>query len=132
MSYVHFCALLQAINFGEKAAGSTAEGLIDRIIEGGHIEDAFAMQWAPVIDEKELPAQPLTLFAEGKFAKVPILIGTNQDEGATFIYAGVKTWLPESLFPDAMTGIFGKADGPKVVDFYKVHLLHVLHVLRAP
>ena len=26
-------------------------------------------------------------------------IGTVQDEGATFIYAGVTTWLPEALHP---------------------------------
>ena len=68
----------QAIGFGEKAAGSSTEALIDRIIEGGHIEDAFAMQWAPVVDGKELPGQPLALFARGEFTKVPVLIGKRE------------------------------------------------------
>ena len=58
----------QAIDFGEKAAGSSTEGIIDRIIEGGHIEDAFAMQWAPVVDGKELPGQPLEMFANREMA----------------------------------------------------------------
>ena len=50
------------IGYGEKASGSALEGLLDRILEGGHIEDAFAMQWSPVVDMKELTDQPLKLF----------------------------------------------------------------------
>jgi carboxylesterase type B len=115
----------EVINYGEKAAGSNGVGLWDRILEGGHIEDAFAMQWAPVVDNnalsttRVLPDQPLNLFSSGHWNKVPLILGTNQDEGATFIYAGVKTWLPEQLFPEAMSGIFNATLGPKVVDFYK-------------
>eukprot|EP01065_Artemidia_motanka_P053040 TRINITY_DN9745_c0_g1_i1.p1 TRINITY_DN9745_c0_g1~~TRINITY_DN9745_c0_g1_i1.p1 ORF type:complete len:587 (+),score=202.29 TRINITY_DN9745_c0_g1_i1:96-1763(+) len=107
-----------AVSFGEKASGSVGTSIIDRILEGGRVEDAFAMQWAPVVDGHDIPDQPLKLWKEGKFAKVPVLAGTNQDEGATFIYAGVKDWLPELLFPAAMDGIFGKSGG-KVVDFYR-------------
>merc|ERR1719266_1283050 len=73
---------IQAIRLGEKASSDVVENIIDRILEGGHVEDAFAMQWAPVVDVdgKELPGLPLELFAKGKFNKVPVLIGTNQDE----------------------------------------------------
>eukprot|EP01062_Namystynia_karyoxenos_P033610 TRINITY_DN24729_c0_g4_i2.p1 TRINITY_DN24729_c0_g4~~TRINITY_DN24729_c0_g4_i2.p1 ORF type:complete len:435 (+),score=158.05 TRINITY_DN24729_c0_g4_i2:400-1704(+) len=106
------------VSLGEKASGDVKEGIIDRLLEGGRVEDAFAMQWAPVVDGSEIPEQPLRLWGKGSFSKVPVMIGTNQDEGATFIYAGIKDWIPEALFPAVMDGIFGK-DGKKVVDFYK-------------
>ena len=108
----------QAINFGEKASGDVVSSIVDRILEGGRVEDAFAMQWSPVVDGDELSDQPLKLMAKGTWNQVPLLIGTVQDEGATFIYAGVTTWLPEALHPLIMDAIFF-SDGPKVVDFYK-------------
>lgn len=107
-----------AIGLGEQAAGAVGAAIIDRLLEGGRIEDAFAMQWAPVVDGSELAAQPLELFEKGLWNKVPLLIGTNQDEGATFVYDGVDTWLPEALFPDVMDGIFGR-DGGNVTSFYR-------------
>lgn len=107
-----------AITFGEKASSSVVEGIVDRILEGGRVEDAFAMQWAPVIDGVEVPSQPLRAFETGDWAGVPLVIGTNQDEGATFVFAGVKDWLPELLFPLLMKGIFGERDGAAVESFY--------------
>ena len=105
------------IGYGEKASGSALEGLLDRILEGGHIEDAFAMQWSPVVDMKELTDQPLKLFDSGHWAKVPVLLGSNQDEGATFIFAGINDVLPEFLFPVMMDAIFSK-NGKNVTEFY--------------
>ncbi len=109
-----------AIELGEQASGNIGANILERILEGGHIEDAFAMQWSPVVDPlgEDLPNLPLSLFAEGKFNQVPVMLGTNQDEGATFIYAGVPFWLPEFLFPITMDAIFIN-DASKVVDFYK-------------
>ena len=43
---------------------------------------------------------------------IQVLLGTNQDEAATFVYDGVPR-LPEALFRPLMGAIFGK-DGPKV------------------
>ena len=40
--------------------------------------------WAPVIDGVELTASPPDLLDAGKVARVPILIGTNRNEGSTF------------------------------------------------
>jgi carboxylesterase type B len=107
----------QAVTLGEKASSAVGEAIIDRILAGGYVEDAFAMQWAPVVDEDELPAQPLKLFATQAFHKVPVLLGTAQDEGATFIYAGVKFPLPESLYPLLMDAIFLE-DATKVIAYY--------------
>lgn len=93
--------------------------IVERILEGGDVEDAFAMQWSPVIDKVggELPGQPLTLVADGKGARVPLLLGTNQDEAATFVYAGVSVKLPELLFRPTMDAIFS-SKASLVNDFY--------------
>jgi carboxylesterase type B len=42
--------------------------------------------WSPVIDGVELTAHPAILAAAGQFNKgVPVLLGTNADEGSTFV-----------------------------------------------
>lgn len=110
----------ETIHWGEKAAGSARNGVWARVLDGGHILDAFAMEWSPVIDGEELPDDPLQLAIQGKIgAKVPVLLGTVQDEGATFVYAGIKRKLPELLWPTTMRGIFGMEAGEKVIQFYR-------------
>ena len=42
--------------------------------------------WAPVIDGVELVGIPAELLKQGRLAAVPILFGTNRDEGSTFTY----------------------------------------------
>eukprot|EP01084_Bolivina_argentea_P046480 85610_1 len=43
--------------------------------------------WTPTIGSNLFPAQPLDAFANGQFNKnVPIIIGTNRNEGVPFIY----------------------------------------------
>eukprot|EP01060_Flectonema_neradi_P025409 TRINITY_DN341_c9_g1_i1.p1 TRINITY_DN341_c9_g1~~TRINITY_DN341_c9_g1_i1.p1 ORF type:complete len:663 (+),score=112.95 TRINITY_DN341_c9_g1_i1:65-1990(+) len=40
--------------------------------------------WAPVVDGVELEEDPITLLGKGEVAKIPIILGTNRDEGSTF------------------------------------------------
>ena len=40
--------------------------------------------WNPIVDEDFLTAYPSTLMSEGKFIKVPLLVGANSDEGVSF------------------------------------------------
>jgi para-nitrobenzyl esterase len=49
------------------------------------IETKLAMN--PIIDGWLLPQNPYTIFAEGKEAPVPLLTGSNADEGSTFPHA---------------------------------------------
>jgi para-nitrobenzyl esterase len=37
--------------------------------------------WGPVVDGTELPRQPLDMIRAGDFARVPLIIGANRDEG---------------------------------------------------
>uniref|UniRef100_A0A6B2L1Q6 Carboxylic ester hydrolase n=2 Tax=Arcella intermedia TaxID=1963864 RepID=A0A6B2L1Q6_9EUKA len=45
------------------------------------------MPWAAVIDGVALPGLPLDLIKAGKFQKVPLVVGTNHDEGDIFLFA---------------------------------------------
>jgi len=49
-----------------------------------HMDTIDKSLWAPVIDGVELSGIPSELMKQGKSAQVPILLGTNRDEGSTF------------------------------------------------
>jgi para-nitrobenzyl esterase len=46
------------------------------------------VRWSPVVGTTNLPTQPAVAFAAGQFSKVPLLIGTNENEGTVFVAAG--------------------------------------------
>ena len=46
----------------------------------------FAGAWQPVVDGELLADQPLRLLQAGKFHRVPIVMGTNSNEGTSFAY----------------------------------------------
>ena len=43
------------------------------------------MPWGPAIDGTALPSLPLDALRAGTFAKVPVLLGTNKNEGSIFV-----------------------------------------------
>jgi para-nitrobenzyl esterase len=53
----------------------------------------------PVVDGRFLPAQPATLFAQGKQAKVAVLVGSNDNEVSIFAspLVGGKSYRPQTL-----------------------------------
>jgi len=79
-----------------------------------HILDAFLM-CTPTIDGVLIPQNPMVALPAGNFTKgVPILLGTNQNEGSTFVYAALEKALNPILFDLAMDLLFGKV-GEEVV-----------------
>jgi cholinesterase len=47
--------------------------------------------WNPLIDGDFLTAYPSGLMAQGKFARIPLLIGANSDEGCSFGAFGLNS-----------------------------------------
>ena len=41
--------------------------------------------WGPIVDGLEIQDQPRTLYEIGAFSRVPIIIGSNRDDGWTFV-----------------------------------------------
>ena len=56
---------------------------------------------SPIIDGWLLPANPISIFAEGKEAPVPLLAGSNADEGSTFPHAktlaAYRQWVQQEI-----------------------------------
>ena len=86
----------------------------------GHWLDAF-LQTVPVIDGDLVPEEPMSALPAGRFNKgIPVLFGTNNNEGSTFIYAAFKDPLPSVFFKFLLWGIFGNDDSAKILTYYKV------------
>eukprot|EP00047_Mylnosiga_fluctuans_P002809 m.226020 g.226020 ORF g.226020 m.226020 type:complete len:533 (+) comp11358_c0_seq1:20-1618(+) len=99
------------------SAWSTAAGDIIVFIRAnwGHIEDGL-LEFIPSCCDDMIPDQYVPAIAKGMMAPVPILAGTNTDEGATFVFDGVP-WLPMFLYEDAIRIVFGRfAD--TIIEYY--------------
>ncbi|GAB7071997.1 carboxylesterase family protein [Mycobacterium hodleri] len=65
----------------------------------------------PVTGTKVLPVDPMTEIAEGRAAKVPVLIGTNHDEFTLFValeYLRQKKPYTEAQYPQLLAQTFGR------------------------
>ncbi len=56
----------------------------------------------PVVDGVVLPQQPLQAFRSGQFNRVPVILGTNHDEGTAFVWP-IEAALGGPLTPDGYT-----------------------------
>lgn len=86
------------------ATGNVPDFIITNL---GHILDGL-LGTGPTIDGEWLPVEPLDSVEGGNYwgKNIPLLIGTNTNEGETFIYAGVDFALPNFLIPLAYVGLF--------------------------
>ncbi|HEY7189081.1 MAG TPA: carboxylesterase family protein [Vicinamibacterales bacterium] len=75
-------------------------------------EPAGKVFWHPVVDGIEIPDQPRLLFEAGAFAHVPTIVGTNRDEGLTFVtrsfpsgvtLAQYESWVANEFGPHALS-----------------------------
>jgi len=54
--------------------------------------------WSPVIDNKVLTKQPMTQVLSGTFNKVPLLLGSNKDEGSLFMMLGKMLTITDAQY----------------------------------
>jgi para-nitrobenzyl esterase len=73
--------------------------------------------WAPSVDGLEIPDQPRTLFRRGLFSRVPLLIGTNDDDGFTFVDRSFPTGLDALQYERTVQAEFGM-DAPAILQQY--------------
>lgn len=72
------------------AANNTSSSSLDclRALPFAELDAALngtdATPWAPMLDGDFIADYPTNLLAAGRFPRVPVLIGTNQDEGSAF------------------------------------------------
>ena len=83
----------------------------DQVAEGQRV------QWTPVVEGVELPDQPRALFESGTFARVPLMIGTNRDEGWVFVDRSFPAGLTAEQYDSTLATEFG-ADAAAVASMY--------------
>jgi len=71
------------------------------------------LTWGPVVDGVEILDDPRTLAAQGKFNKVPVLLGTNMDEGTLFLKASHD--INVTGMYDFVAMMFGEELAPEVM-----------------
>lgn len=79
----------------------------------GHLIDGF-LPWTPVLDADNVPQQVLTAFAAGAVVDVPVVLGTNHDEGVSFVAANLET-LSGAEAKAAVIAMFGLLNAPKII-----------------
>jgi para-nitrobenzyl esterase len=88
---------------------------LDQIAEGQRV------QWVPVVDGVELPDQPRVLYENGAVARVPLLIGTNRDEGWPFVDRSFSSGLTAEQYDGILATEFG-SDEPAIRSHYPVQV----------
>ncbi|NUQ72367.1 MAG: carboxylesterase family protein [Polyangiaceae bacterium] len=73
--------------------------------------------WFPVFDGWNLPDAPAKLIASGSFEKVPVILGSNADEGTLFFQLG-GTMIPDDTALEALVEKMVPGKGPDVLMHY--------------
>jgi carboxylesterase type B len=103
-------ACLRAANLSDvlaasrKAAGSAVD-IVEAVLAGGKLLDVF-LQWVPTSATPDLPVSPLLDLAR-IVNRVPTIIGTNANEGITFIDASIEKPLSALKYGLLVDAIFG-------------------------
>lgn len=61
--------------------------VLTKIVDLRHVLEIF-LQWTPIVDGVDVLDQPIDIFALGKVASMPVIIGTTSEETVFFIYEG--------------------------------------------
>jgi para-nitrobenzyl esterase len=85
---------------------------MDQVVESGNV------QWGPVVDHLEIPDEPRFLYETGAFSRVPVILGTNRDEGWPFVDRSFPGGLSAEQYEARVNAEFG-ADAGNVLQLYR-------------
>ena len=74
--------------------------------------------WGPVVDGRDIPDQPRSLFERNAFAAVPVMIGTAGDEGWTVVDRAFPAGLSPEVYRAEVEAEFGSAATPGILERY--------------
>lgn len=103
-------------NFTEAWAKSNGDAWVYILANWGHLGDGF-LEYTPTIDGNLIPSEVVPMLQSGKFAKVPIMLGTNTNEGETFIDGGDDSPLPMYLF-DLLVDLNFASGSKQILAYY--------------
>src|SRR5260370_36823955 len=80
------------------------------------------MGWSPVIGAPTLPESPITAFLTGHYTHVPLLQGSNHDEGRFFVGVGFDVAqghpMTRQQYPQVVAAQFGATNAKKILARY--------------
>ena len=85
--------------------------LFEQVLEIGR------SQWTPIVDGVEIPDQPRSLFEQGAFTHVPVILGTTRDEGWTWVNRSFSAAVTDEQFEGTVQTEFG-ADAATILAEY--------------
>ncbi len=74
--------------------------------------------WGPVVDGLEIPDQPRTLYENGAFNHVPVIVGATRDEGWSYVDRSFPGGLSADVYAAAVETEFGTADVAAILAMY--------------
>jgi para-nitrobenzyl esterase len=94
--------------------GLSVEQLLDAQDETGMSLQAL-LQWGPHVGGEVLPQQPLVAVHDNSFNRVPVLIGSNHDEGRLFVgvsFGQSGDSITADTYPDVVKSVVGGIAAP--------------------
>jgi para-nitrobenzyl esterase len=79
------------------------------------------MSWGPVDGTPTLPLSPITAFLTGRYAHVPLLQGSNHDEGRFFVgleFDALGHPITKAQYPGLIKAQFGSKEAPAILAQY--------------
>ena len=74
------------------------------------------LEWSPVVDGVEIPDDPRNLASEGRVHNVPVLLGSNKDEGTYFV--NIPRNISTSTFHNHLEKMLGKDLAQSAAEHY--------------
>ncbi len=114
--------LAKAVGCGDPATalaclrGKAADELLVALPGKKGLISGEGVSWFPMVDGLNIPDQPSTLLAAGKIAKVPVILGSNKNEGTLFFTIGASA-KDDAEYEALMSAIFAN-QGAKIVAQY--------------
>jgi para-nitrobenzyl esterase len=100
---------------------ATAATCLRRKSVSAILRAAASGSWGPVVSAPTLPQSPITAFLHGKYAHVPLLQGTNHDEGRFFVgleFDLLGHPITKEQYPGLIKAQFGAKAAPAILATY--------------
>jgi para-nitrobenzyl esterase len=97
----------------------SVQELVKSRIPGSHaFFDLGLGGYRPVVDGWVVPDDPSDLYERGRFNRVPVLAGTNADEGALFVGLLIKPAKTPAAYRAWLTACFGEEPAGRIFEAY--------------
>lgn len=78
-----------------------------------------ALDFTPTVDGLWVPGQVVAALDAGQIdPAVSVLVGSNHNEGVTFVYSAISTPLPVAVYEAAIVFLFGERHGRAILNYY--------------